>query len=146
MRVDCAEVCVKDDLLEEDRIYKSFSTEKQYDFAVSCTGEKICGGDSGCIGFSAWLIRNKGGDATVLEKLKSEVNKDAQLDFLRTFIILNINHELELKGREDIAEVAGKIADEMTNQPIDIPFAVLGAETRSQETRKLAGQIKEKTK
>jgi hypothetical protein len=53
---------------------------------------------------------------------------------------------LELKGREDIAEVAGKIADEMTNQPIDIPFAVLGAETRSQETRKLAGQIKEKTK
>jgi hypothetical protein len=146
MRVDCAEVCAKADSPEEDRIYKSFSTEKQYDFAVSCTGEKICCGDSNCIGFSAWLIRNKGVDATVLEKLKSEVNKDAQLDFLRTFIILNINHELELKGREDIAEVAGKIADEMTNQPIDIPFAVLGAETRSQETRKLAGQIKEKTK
>jgi hypothetical protein len=146
MRVDCAEVCAKNDTSEEDRIFREFSTEKQYDFAVSCTGEKICCGDSNCTGFSAWLVRNKGVDQTVLEKLKAESDKDAQLDFLRTFVILNVNHELELKGRQDIAEAAGKIADEMTNPASDIFFAVLGAETRSQETRKLAEQIKEKTK
>jgi len=145
MRVDCAEVCIKNDLREQDRIFKSFSAEKQYDFAVSCTGEKICCGDSNCTGFAAWLIRNKGVDRTTIEKLKAETDKEAQLYFLRTFIILNLNHELELKGRQDITEVADKIAVEMTNRVTDIPFVILGVETRSQETKKLAEQIKKAT-
>ncbi len=145
MRVDCSEVCAKD-LPEEDKILKSFSTEKQYDFAVSCTGEKICCGDSNCTGYSSWVIRNKGVDQTILEKLSNETDKEAQMDFLKTFLILNLNHELELKGRQDIAIAADKIASEMTNRARDIPFYILGAETRSQEAKKLAEQLKGKTK